>query len=100
MTNYDLLEHFGEESDDRQKFKEPKKNKAENYRNKSLFKDKKLNNLWDKAETAGFAAAELQELKKEFGHYQEKLDLYYSLVDSLDDTIKEQYGSMVYLFMQ
>lgn len=94
MTNYDLLEPFGEESEDHVKSKEPKKEKSENYRNKSLFKDKKLNNLWEKAEAAGFASQELDALKTEFGHYQEKLDLYYSLVDSLDETIKSDYGSM------
>lgn len=94
MTNYDLLDTFGEESDDHVKSKEPKKEKADNYRNKSLFKDKKLNNLWEKAEAAGFAPNELDALKNEFGHYQDKLDIYYSLVDSLDETIKNEYGSM------
>lgn len=98
MTNYDLLETFGEETGDDKKFKVPKKEKAENYRNKSLFKDKKLNNLWDKAETAGFAPGELNALKKEFEHYQDRLDLYYALVDSLDEIIQEQYGSMIYFF--
>lgn len=94
MTNYDLLETIGTDDEvNPQKFKEPKKEKADNYRNKSLFKDKKLNNLWDKAEAAGFAAAELDALKTEFTHYQDKLDIYYSLVDSLDETIKDQYGS-------
>lgn len=97
MTNYDLLEAIATDDGDTvqtdSKFKEPKKEKSDNYRNKSLFKDKKLNNLWDKAEAAGFAAAELEALKSEFSHYQEKLDIYNSLVDSLDETIKDQYGS-------
>lgn len=95
MTNYDLLEVIGSDDDavEPQKFKEPKKEKADNYRNKSLFKDKKLNNLWDKAEAAGFAVSELEALKSEFTHYQEKLDIYHSLVDSLDETIKDRYAS-------
>lgn len=66
--------------------------RSDSYKNKSLFKDKKLNNLWEKAEVAGFTADELNELKEEFNHHQDKVDVYYSLLDGLDRTnqIKNQ----------
>lgn len=52
MTAYDLLEHF-------QEMKEGKKAKLkevddDSYLEKNVFKDKKLNKLWTKAEMAGF----------------------------------------------
>ncbi|XP_068215445.1 alpha-2-macroglobulin receptor-associated protein [Palaemon carinicauda] len=48
--------------------------------NKAIFKDKKLNKLWSKAEQSGFTETELKALKEEFMHHQEKVDEYYSLV--------------------
>lgn len=88
MDRYDLLEKFDEYH------KEHKdKSKDDHYKRKALFKDRKLNSLWGKAETSGFSPEELNALKKEFEHYQEKVDLYYSLVDNLDRTIKDKYES-------
>ena len=54
MSTYGLLEHF-EDVTNPQKYKdhEPYTGKV-NYINKSLFKDKKLNKLWEKAESSGF----------------------------------------------
>lgn len=48
-----------------------------------MFKDKKLNSLWEKAEVAGFNRDELEKLKEEFHHHQDKVDVYYSLLDDL-----------------
>lgn len=50
---------------------------------KAVFKDKKLNKLWQKAETSGFTEAELKALKEEFEHHQEKVDEYYSLLSTV-----------------
>lgn len=93
MRNYNLLEY----EDDNNKYSKPgkydkySKDKHDNYDNKvGLFKDKKLNRLWSKAEYAGFTADELDELKKEFNHYQEKVEIYYS---TLDEKIKNRYDS-------
>ena len=67
----------------------------------SLFKDKKLNKLWLKAESAGFTGmvlqlflsvfhytiffcfkeTELKTLKEEFAHHQEKVLQFYSLLE-------------------
>lgn len=52
MSTYNLLEHF-EDLDDVKKVKEYDSN-PEAYFNKNVFKDKKLNKLWIKAEMAGF----------------------------------------------
>ncbi|KAF2364937.1 Alpha-2-macroglobulin receptor-associated protein domain 1 [Trinorchestia longiramus] len=47
-----------------------------------LFKDKKLNKLWAKAEQSGFTQEELKALKEEFQHHQDKIDQYYDLLQS------------------
>nr|CAG4643342.1 EOG090X09CU [Ilyocryptus agilis] len=47
----------------------------------NLFKDKKLNKLWLKAESAGFTETELRLLKDEFAHHQEKVDQFYKLLE-------------------
>ncbi|XP_066993825.1 alpha-2-macroglobulin receptor-associated protein [Anabrus simplex] len=85
MSTYGLLEHF-EDVNDPQKNKQHKAfNRAsDDYINKSLFKDKKLNKLWEKAEKAGFTAEELQALKEEFGHHQDKIDQYYSILSDVE----------------
>lgn len=83
MTNYGLAEHF-EEGQNTELFKD-----AMNYDgksthiNKSLYKDKKLNRLWEKAEMAGFTTDEMKALREEFQHHQEKIDVYYNLLDNL-----------------
>ena len=52
---------------------------------KKLFRDKKLNKLWAKVETAGFSAIELDALKEEFGHHQDKIDQYYEILSDVKD---------------
>jgi len=52
---YGLLEHF-EDGSDPKNYKQHKafNDASEEHINKSLFKDKKLNKLWEKAERSGF----------------------------------------------
>ena len=47
--------------------------------NHRLFKDKKLDRLWEKAHQAGLDGDELMLLKKEFQHHQDKVDEYHRL---------------------
>lgn len=55
MSTYDLLEHFEEVNDvNKNKNYKPEGSSSDSYLNKSLFKDKKLNKLWEKAESSGF----------------------------------------------
>lgn len=96
MKNYNLLEL----EDDSHKYGKPVKHdkyikdKYENHNNKvGLFNDKRLNRLWNKAEYAGFTAEELEDLKKEFSHYQDKVDNYYN---ALDEKIKNRYESKAF----
>ncbi|XP_053680930.1 alpha-2-macroglobulin receptor-associated protein [Anopheles nili] len=88
MSTYGLLEHF-DDTQDPEKYKMHKFSngaaKKDAYKNKSLFKDKKLNKLWDKAETAGFSKEELDALREEFEHHQTKIDVYYSLLERMSD---------------
>ncbi|KAK3864832.1 hypothetical protein Pcinc_029520 [Petrolisthes cinctipes] len=62
---------------------------------KAIFKDKKLNKLWSKAEASGFTEVELRALKEEFMHHQEKIDEYFALIQSA--TPKEGEGEQNYL---
>ncbi|XP_055636377.1 alpha-2-macroglobulin receptor-associated protein [Toxorhynchites rutilus septentrionalis] len=86
MSTYGLLEHF-DDTQDPEKYKPYKaySGGVDSYKNKSLFKDKKLNKLWEKAETSGFTKEELDTLKEEFEHHQEKIDVYYNLLEQLGD---------------
>lgn len=63
--------------------------------NKSLFKDKKLNLLWAKAETSGFTSEELAALKEEFTHHQDKIDQYYDLLTDMDGKKDDGYKSKI-----
>ena len=54
MSTYDLLEHF--EEVDSQAMRKPKPYKDNNnYVAKEVFRDKRLNKLWAKAERGGFS---------------------------------------------
>lgn len=55
-----------------------------------LFKDKKLNRLWEKAEKAGFSQEELKTLRQEFQHHQERIDEYYLLMEERGEAREQQ----------
>lgn len=61
--------------------------------NKSIFKDKKLNMLWSKAEASGFTSEELAALREEFHHHQDKIDQYYDLLNNIDDVAADSFKS-------
>ncbi|KAL4716283.1 hypothetical protein ACJJTC_014763 [Scirpophaga incertulas] len=94
ISSYGLRAHFGDDS-------APKKNiqsskiVSDDHINKSLFKDKKLNQLWEKAELSGFTSAELAALKEEFNHHQDKIDQYYDLLNNVDSGPQDQYKNIV-----
>lgn len=94
MSTYDLLEHF-EDVQDPSKHKPHKalNEASEDHINKSMFKDKKLNKLWVKAEQSGFNVDELRALKEEFTHHQDKIDQYFSLLSDVDEGPKDQHES-------
>lgn len=95
MKAYNLLDYSDHDKNGKPgKYDKYSKDRNDMYANKvATFKDKKLNKLWNKAEMAGFTADELTNLKKEFAHYEEKVDLYYKLYDDLDQKIKNRYES-------
>jgi len=74
LERYGLMEHFGDETVD-------SSNLIDKHANKNIFKDKKLNKLWLKAESAGFTETELKVLKEEFIHHQEKVMQFYSIME-------------------
>lgn len=96
MSTYGLLEHF-EEVNDPSKYKlhKPLSGPTDKYLNKSLFKDKKLNKLWEKAEASGFTAEELMALKEEFTHHQDKIDQYYALLEEAEDKTRDAHMNSV-----
>lgn len=54
MSTYGLLEHF-QDTEDVKKLKDYDIH-PDTYINREIFKDKKLNKLWTKAEMAGFSS--------------------------------------------
>lgn len=95
LERYGLMEHFGGETD-------VNSNIADKHSDSNnIFKDKKLNKLWLKAESAGFTGkkikiasvksldinfysyleTELKVLREEFIHHQEKVMQFYSLME-------------------
>lgn len=84
MDVYNLLENF-EDGHKRKKDPSEYNETNEDHINKSMFKDKKLNKLWAKAEVAGFTSPELAALKEEFDHHEAKINEYYSILSETKD---------------
>jgi len=61
---------------------------------KSLFKDKKLQRLWEKAEQAGLSQDELTALQEEFKHHQRKVDEYNALLELAGDRDSKRYNEI------
>ncbi|EZA54391.1 hypothetical protein DMN91_002000 [Ooceraea biroi] len=80
MSTYDLLEHFAETEDPKLLKVHKALNDGSNYVAKNVFKDTRLDKLWAKAEVAGFSDEELETLKQEFQHHQDKMDEFVSLL--------------------
>ncbi|KAK1134766.1 hypothetical protein K0M31_007537 [Melipona bicolor] len=96
MSTYGLLEHF-EDTEDPELLKRHKAmNDGSNYISRDVFKDSKLNNLWAKAELAGFTHEELQALKEEFQHHQDKMDEYLSLLKDVESGDTEIHKNSLY----
>ncbi|XP_053593319.1 alpha-2-macroglobulin receptor-associated protein [Microplitis demolitor] len=95
MSTYGLLEHFAE-TDDPELLKHHKPlNDGSNYVAKDMFKDKKLNQLWAKAEHAGFTGEELEALKEEFSHHQDKINEYMSILSDVENGDPEAYKNSI-----
>lgn len=100
MKTYNLLDLDGDHQNNKyakpEKYDKYHKDKSDQHANKvGMFKDKKLNKLLHKAEMAGFTPTELKTLKDEFSEYEKKVDMYYELIDNLDENIKNRYESMI-----
>ncbi|XP_032675502.1 alpha-2-macroglobulin receptor-associated protein [Odontomachus brunneus] len=80
MSTYGLLEHFADTENPELLKVHKALNDGSNYVAQDIFKDKRLNKLWAKAKMAGFTDEELDALKQEFHHHQEKVDEYMSLL--------------------
>jgi len=61
---------------------------------KALFKDKKLQRLWEKAEQAGLQGEELIALQEEFKHHQRKVDEYNALLELAGDKDSKRYNEI------
>lgn len=90
MNNYNLIDQIDEIHDTANHKGFKAMNEAsDKHINKSIFKDKKLNKLWEKAESAGFTTEELEALKEEFDHHQDKIDQYYALLHDVKNNTDE-----------
>lgn len=92
---YGLLEHVDDAGDIKKKQPKMFNEASDEHINKSLFKDKKLSKLWSKAEAAGFTTIELDALREEFNHHQDKIDQYYSILHDVKEGPKDTDGSML-----
>ncbi|KAH1012772.1 hypothetical protein HUJ05_011868 [Dendroctonus ponderosae] len=91
MTNYGFLDQIDDVNDDRKVYPFKALNEAsDKHINRSIFKDKKLNKLWEKATIAGFSKDELDALQEEFTHHQDKIDQYYALLHRVKGDPKDQ----------
>jgi len=61
---------------------------------KALFKDKKLQRLWEKAEQAGLSSEELVALQDEFKHHQGKIDEYNALLELAGDRDSKRFNEI------
>jgi len=61
---------------------------------KTLFKDKKLQRLWEKAELTGMNTAEMIALQEEFKHHQRKVDEYHALLEMAGDRDSKRYNEI------
>ncbi|XP_063995442.1 alpha-2-macroglobulin receptor-associated protein [Diachasmimorpha longicaudata] len=95
MSTYGLLEHFVASEDPALLKHHKPLNDGSNYVAKDVFEDKRLNQLWAKAEKAGFTGEELEALKEEFTHHQEKVDEYMSLLKDVGGPDPDAYKNSV-----
>ncbi|XP_054003562.1 alpha-2-macroglobulin receptor-associated protein [Hylaeus anthracinus] len=96
MSTYGLLEHFNDTEDPKLLKQHKALNDGSNYVAKDVFKDKRLNKLWAKAEYAGFTHEELETLKEEFQHHQDKVDEYMNLLKDVEVGDKETHENSLY----
>lgn len=84
LSTYGLLDQFAEQSQpDEAKYKKYDKDfwrAVDGDDEIELFKDKRLNELWQKIDRSGFTGEELQALREEFDHHQQKVALYNNLL--------------------
>jgi hypothetical protein len=57
---------------------------SDQYLQKQIFRDKKLDKLWKKAEKSGLNDEQLKILKEEFKHHELKIEQYYQLIDDIN----------------
>ncbi|XP_043268445.1 alpha-2-macroglobulin receptor-associated protein isoform X2 [Venturia canescens] len=91
MSTYGLLKHFADTGHSKLPKHHKPLNDGSNYVAKDIFDDQRLNMLWAKAERAGFDSDELQALKEEFTHHQNKVDEYKSLLEDVKAGDPEKY---------
>ncbi|KAK8746877.1 hypothetical protein OTU49_016873 [Cherax quadricarinatus] len=92
MVRYNLSDDL---RDNKTSSKEPYLNEVTDQKIlKAVFKDKKLNKLWVKAESSGFTEPELKALKEEFQHHQDKIDDYYALINSASVKMESEQNNL------
>lgn len=89
MSTYGILKRFEDTKDDpmlTQGKASSNDGKRSNYYyvGRDVFNDTRLNELWAKAEIAGFTHEELEALKEEFRHHQDKVDEYTNLLQDME----------------
>jgi len=63
---------------------------SDDYMQKQIFRDKKLDKLWKKAEKSGLTDEQLKILKEEFRHHEDKIEQYYQLIEDINKKEEQQ----------
>lgn len=83
LQKYGLEKDFRDEKLTNTVFKTPQEEIAAKGQ---IFKDKKLDKLWQKVINSGFDDEELMLLKEEFNHHQQKVEEYNRMIQEYEET--------------
>lgn len=96
LQKYDLTDYYKSSDDlDNNSSGKTFKKHSDDYIDKQIFRDKKLDKLWKKAQNTGLNDEQLKILKEEFRHHEEKISQYNQLIDDINkrEEIKRSKGS-------
>lgn len=83
LLKYGLVEHYKSESNENDSSGRST-NRDNAYIDKQIFRDKKLDKLWRKAQNSNLNDEQMKILKEEFRHHEEKMEQYNQIIDDIN----------------
>ena len=84
LQKYGLVEHYKSEDDSDNNSSAKSDKRTDDYIDKQIFRDKKLDKLWKKAQNTGLDDEQMKILKEEFRHHEEKIEQYNQIIDDIN----------------